>query len=113
VALRAPVSGSRLAPIYTGPRMRLDLVDWNNDGVIDLLLGNAAGTVTYYEGYRFAFTAITTQPSGQRFLQCNSAPFLSYNVLVGSAIGTITNRVATNWPSGGETTGWTSYGSEV
>ena len=110
VALRAPVSGSGLVPIYTGPRMRLDLVDWNNDGVIDLLLGNAAGTVTYYEGYQFAFTAMTAQPAGQRVLQWNSAPFLSYNVLVGPAIGAITNRAATNWPSGGKTTGWTNPG---
>ena len=113
VALRAPVSGSGLVPIYTGPRMRLDLVDWNNDGVIDLLLGNAVGTVTYYEGYRFAFTTMTAQPAGQRVLQWNSAPFLSYNVLVGPAIGAITNRAATNWPSGGKTTGWTNSGGEA
>ena len=109
VALRAPVSGSGMVPIYTGPRMRLDLVDWNNDGAIDLLLGNADGTVSYYEGYRFAFTAMTAQPSGQQVLQWNSAPFLSYHVLAGPAIvGSITNCVATNLPSGGNTTCWTN-----
>ena len=59
-----PVPGSGLQPIYTGARMRLDLVDWNNDGMMDLLVGNADGTISYYEGYRFAFTAISAQPSG-------------------------------------------------
>jgi len=43
VALRAPVSGRGLVPIAIGPRMRLDLVDWNNDGAIDLLVGNYLG----------------------------------------------------------------------
>jgi hypothetical protein len=108
VALRAPVSGSGLVPINTGPRMRLDLVDWNNDGVIDLLLGNADGSVSYYEGYRFAFIPMTAQPSGQRVLQWNSAPFLSYHVLAGPSLGAISNRVATNLPSGGKTTCWTN-----
>ncbi len=108
VAIRAPVSGGGLAAIYTGPRMRLDLVDWNNDGVIDLLLGNGDGTVSYYEGYPFAFTAMTAQPSGQQVLQWNSASFLSYSVLAGPSIGAITNRVAANLPSGGKSTCWTN-----
>ena len=108
VALRAPVSAGGLAPISTGPRMRLDLVDWNNDGVMDLLLGNSNGTVSYYEGYRFAFTALTAEPSGQQVLAWNSAPFLSYQVLAGPAIGAITNRIATGLPSGGKTTCWTN-----
>jgi hypothetical protein len=109
VALRAPVSGGGLVPIYTGPRMRLDLVDWSNDGVMDLLLGNADGTVSYYEGYPFAFTAMTAQPSGQQVFQWNSAPFLRYRVLAGPAImGAMTNCVATNLASGGKTTCWTN-----
>lgn len=108
VAISAPVSGSGLVPINTSPRMRLDLVDWNNDGVIDLLLGNVDGTVTYYEGYRFVATAMTAQPSGEQVLQWNSAAFLSYHVLAGPAIATITNGVATNLPSGGKTTCWTN-----
>jgi hypothetical protein len=109
MALRAPVSAGGLVPINTSVRMRLDLVDWNNDGVIDLLLGNVDGTVSYYEGYRFALTAMTAQPSGQRVFQWNSAPFLSYHVLAGPSIsGAITNRVATNVPSGGKTTCWTN-----
>lgn len=107
-ALRAPVSAGGLAPVSTGPRMRLDLVDWNNDGVMDLLLGNSNGTVSYYEGYRFVFAAMTAQPSGQQVFQWNSAPFLGYNVLAGPSIGVITNRLATNLPSGGTTTCWTN-----
>jgi hypothetical protein len=108
VAISAPVSGSGLVPINTGPRMFLDLADWNDDGVIDLILGNLDGTVSYYEGYWFAFTAMTAQPSGQQVLQWNSASFLSYAVLTGRSSGAITNCVATNWPSGGNTTWWTN-----
>jgi hypothetical protein len=50
----APVSDTdgTLVPINTGHRMRLDLVDWNNDGVMDILVGNLKGTVYYYQGYR-------------------------------------------------------------
>ena len=35
---RFPAGG--LQPINIGPRMRLDLADWNNDGIVDLLVGN-------------------------------------------------------------------------
>jgi hypothetical protein len=108
VALRAPVSGSGLQPIYTGQRMRLDWVDWNNDGVMDLLLGNADGTVSYYEGYRFGFTAIAAQPAGQCALQWQSAAYLSYRVLAGASANSITNLIATNLPSAGKTTCWTN-----
>ena len=112
VALRAPVSGSGLQPIQTGVlnnrRMRLDWVDWNNDGVMDLLLGNADGTVSYYEGYRFAFTARTALGGGQYAWQWNSAPYLSYHVLAGPALDSVTSIVATNLPSGGATTRWTN-----
>jgi hypothetical protein len=111
VALRVPVSGSGLQPIYTGPRMRLDWVDWNNDGVMDLLLGNADGTITYYAGYRFAFTALAPQASGQCALQWRSAPYLSYQVLVGASPSAITNLAATNVPSAGEITCWTNAGT--
>ncbi|MCX6928903.1 MAG: VCBS repeat-containing protein [Verrucomicrobia bacterium] len=111
VALRTPVSGSGLRPIYTGPRMRLDWVDWNNDGVMDLLLGNADGTVSFYEGYRFCFTTIAPQPAGERALQWKSADYLSYRVLAGPSAESITNLVATNLPSGGKTTSWTNSSS--
>jgi hypothetical protein len=108
VALRAPVSGSGLQAISTGPRMRLDWVDWNNDRVMDLLLGNATGTVSYYEGYRFGFTAVAAQPAGQCALEWHSAAYLSYQVLAGPSPDSITNLVAANLPSGGINTCWTN-----
>jgi hypothetical protein len=107
VALQVPSSGGAFAPIYTGNRMRLDLVDWNNDGAMDLILGNVDGTVIYYEGYRFAFAS--PQPcAGDQFTVCwQSAPYLRYHILAGSAVTGITNQVATNLLSGGATTVWT------
>ena len=108
VALRAPISGSGLTPIQTGPRMRLDLVDWNSDGVMDLVLGNANGTVYYYEGYRFAFTRVTPQPGGQLRLEWNSAPNLKYHVLANDSPTNLQSQVATSLPSGGTTTAWTN-----
>ena len=75
---------------------------------MDLLLGNADGTVSYYEGYRFGFTAITAQPAGQCAVQWHSAAYLSYQVLAGPSAGSITNLVATNLPSGGRITCWTN-----
>jgi hypothetical protein len=112
IALRAPISGGGLQPIQTGVpnnrRMRLDWVDWNNDGVMDLLLGNADGTVSRYEGYRFGFTAIAAPAAGQYILQWHSAAYLSYRVLAGASANSITNLIATNLPSGGKTTCWTN-----
>jgi len=112
VALRVPVSGSGLQPINTGPRMRLDWADWNNDGVMDLLLGNADGTVSYYEGYRFAFAALRAQGGSHYALQWNSAPYLKYDVLAGTSADRPTNLLVTNWPSSGNVTTWTNYSSE-
>ena len=111
VTLRAPVSGSGLQPIYTGVRMRLDWVDWNNDGVMDLQVGNADGTISYFEGYRFAFAMVGNQPSGPCILEWNSASYLSYHLLSGTSLGSITNLVATSVPSGGKTTCYTNSGS--
>jgi len=109
LALQVPAAASsNLVAINTGARMRLDLVDWNNDGVMDLILGNADGTVFYYEGYRFAFTSPACPPSGTLALQWNSAPCLKYNLLVGSLVTNIQAKIATNVPSGGLTTCWTN-----
>jgi hypothetical protein len=109
VGLRAPpVSGSGLVPINTGGRMRLDLVDWNNDGTIDLLIGNLNGTVSYYEGYRFGFTQMTALSPGQHVCEWNSASNLTYQVLGGDSLSSITNPVVTNVASGGTTTRWTN-----
>jgi FG-GAP-like repeat len=108
VALRVPVTSGSSAPIYTGPRMRLDLMDWNGDGVIDILLGNANGTLTYYEGYRFAFKSISPPSAGRCAVQWNSAPYLKYHVFAGTSPGLLTGLVASNFPSAGKTTCWTS-----
>jgi hypothetical protein len=108
VALQVPVSGGTFTPLYTGSRMRLDLVDWNNDGVLDIVLGNANGTVNYYGGYRFAFSSPLSCASGQIALQWNSASYLKYNLLAGPSVTNILNVVATNFPSGGSTTWWTN-----
>jgi hypothetical protein len=111
VTLWAPVSGSGLQPINTGVRMRLDWVDWNNDGVMDLLVGNADGTVSCFEGYRFAFTTVCEGPSGQCALQWNSAPYLSYQLLSGPSPESVTNLVAASVLSAGKITCYTNSAS--
>jgi hypothetical protein len=108
VALCAPVSGGGLTAINTGGRMRLDLVDWNNDGVIDLIVGNLNGTVSFYEGYRFVIREVGAQPAGEFVLRWTSAPFLGYRLLAGPAVSLITNVLATHLPSAGTTTSWTN-----
>jgi hypothetical protein len=112
VALCAPVADTGLVPIVTGPvpgaRMRLHLVDWNNDGVMDLLVGNANGTISYYEGYRFTLIKPARRPNGQLALQWNSAPYLKYNILAAASPGSVFTKVATNVASGGKTTCWTN-----
>lgn len=112
-AIAAPVSGSGLIPIYTGYRMRLHLADWNDDGVTDILLGNADGTVSLYEGYHFAILGLTVQPDGTCTLQWNSAPYLDYEILTGSQPNDVTACVATNLPSGGTTSSWTNSASDA
>ena len=108
VAISAPVSGSGLVPIYTSFRMRLDLVDWNNDGVVDLLLGNADGTVAFFAGYRFRFTKVAPVLGGGLTLQWQSAPYLKYNILAGNSPEAISSVVGANLPSGGNLTSWTN-----
>jgi hypothetical protein len=79
---------------------------------VDLLLGNAAGTVSYYEGYRFAFTAVNTHPAGQIAFQWNSAAFVNYRLLAGPSPTSMTNVAAANVPSGGTITSWTNSAPE-
>ncbi len=107
VPICAPSSGSGLVPINTGARMRLDLADWNNDGVVDLVLGNADGTIFCYEGYCFAFSRLALEPNGLATLEWTSAPFLNYTVLAGSAPEQTTNIAVSGLPSAGKTTTWT------
>ena len=112
VALKAPVSGLGLQPIYTSSRMRLDLTDWNNDGAVDLLLGNVDGTISLFEGYRFALSRLVPGTGGQSVLQWHSAPFLKYQVLAGPSVANLRNIVATGLLSSGRITGWTNAAPE-
>ena len=89
--------------------MRLDLADWNGDGVTDLLIGRSDGTVYCYDGYKFAFTSIASQSGGSRLLQWNSASDLTYQVLSGITPEVVTNLLVTNCPSGENVTAWTNW----
>jgi len=104
IALQSPQEGIGLADIDTGYRMRLEVVDWNNDDVTDLLIGTHDGYVAYYEGYRFAVTSIEIQ-SGEVVLQWNSANYLTYNILAGETPGAL-SPLATDLTSDGKTTTW-------
>ena len=113
IALQAPLAGQGLRSIYTGSRMRLDLADWNNDGVTDLLLGNADGTVYFYEGYRFTFSAVTTAAGPSVTLQWNSAPYLKYDLDSRSALVSSWSTLATNVPATNKITTWTGSKDEA
>ena len=106
VPLQSPLPGTGLADIDTGYRMRLELVDWNNDNVTDLLIGDDEGYVFYYEGYRFAFSRIGIRSDGHIIIEWNSADYLAYNVLAGKAPNA-QNLIANDLPSGGNITSWT------
>ncbi len=111
-SIGAPVAGKGLQPITIGPRMRLDLVDWDADGVMDLLIGRSDGTVYCYNGYKFAFTSITSASAGSRLLQWNSASYLTYQVLSGINPNLVTDLLVTNCASGGNVTAWTNYSTD-
>jgi hypothetical protein len=91
--------------------MRIDLADWNYDGVMDLILGDYSGKVYYFEGYRFALTRITPQPGGQIVLQWKSASNLNYQILIGASPANALVKAATNLPSGGNISLWTNTAS--
>ena len=108
VPIRAPVAAGGLLPINTSTRMRLCLVDWNEDGVVDLLLGNAEGTIARFEGYQFRFTSIEAQSGTRCAFQWTSALYLKYHVLGGSTPNSLSGVLASNLPSGGNGTCWTN-----
>jgi len=108
VAIQAPVAGSGLVAINTGSRMRLELVDWNADGVIDLLVGNYDGQVLFYQGYRFAIVSVAADSPDEMVLRWSSAPFLDYLVLSGPTPDTIRTPLGTSIPSAGSTTSSTN-----
>lgn len=103
--LRAPVQGTGLANIDTGYRMRLEVVDWNNDNVTDLLIGDDEGYIFLYEGYYLEFTRIDIQSDGNLIIEWNSADYLAYKILLGKNLNSL-SAAASNWPSGGKVTTW-------
>jgi hypothetical protein len=109
--LCAPKADGTSPPINTGGRMRLDLTDWNNDGVTDLILGNLNGTVSLFEGYHLRFRAIEKPKLGELVLRWESAPFKRYQIWSGTSVEGITNLAVTNCVSMGNTTTWTNYSS--
>jgi hypothetical protein len=105
VALQSPLEGIGLGDIDTGYRMRLEVVDWNNDGVDDVLIGTHDGYVLRYEGYLFAVDSIERTVPPQLAIRWKSANYLTYNVLVGPTIESLT-IAESDVPSGGKTTTW-------
>ena len=113
IAIKAPVSAGGLVPITTvgtptNNRMRLDLVDWNNDGVMDMLVGDTTGTISYFNGYHFSIRLVGKDMCDGHIVEWSSAPYLRYTLLAGQSISGITNRVASGVPSSGVTTCWTN-----
>jgi len=113
VYLQAPAANGQLANIQTGSgsRLRLDLVDWNDDGVMDIIYGQSDGTVHYCEGYYFCSNLIR-KTTNAIVLQWSSASLLNYSVLAYSNVNDachLTNcHATTNLASGGNTTSWTN-----
>lgn len=107
-ALTAPVNGQGLTAVVTGNRMRLDVADWNADGVPDVLIGDTSGRVYLYAGYRFTLNCPEPAPGGDLVLSWCSAPYLKYDLL-GTASLTLTETpLATGILSAGVTTRWTN-----
>ena len=101
-------SGRGSVNIQTGGRMRLDLVDWNNDGVADIILGNLDGTVTFFEGYHFGIRSVTQLSGNRLVLQWDSAPYLTYDVYSTGCLDASNCVTVADWPSQGKTTRWTN-----
>jgi len=102
--LRAPEDGAGLQPIDDYYRMRLDVADWNEDGTPDLLIGANTGTVSYYEGYRFAFRGIIRTSPTSVELSWHSADYLEYDVFAGTAPRQINTLVEPAVSSQGDVT---------
>ncbi len=124
VALQAPVPAGGLANIADSPagtpRMRLDLADWNSDGVMDAIVGLSSGQVVLYPGYRLGLEArscpnqwfgLASPPCSQQdqvVLRWGSARYLTYTVLGGSDLANLNAVLASNVPGGPVFTLWTN-----
>jgi hypothetical protein len=106
--LQVPNTSGVLTNIITGARMRVLPVDWNNNGVMDVLVGNADGTITYFEGYHLAIRNVLMVSASRVAIQWDSAPCLKYNVLVNGCPTGIVCPTITNLVSGGTSTWWTN-----
>lgn len=108
--LQAPEQGIGLVNIDTGYRMRLEVIDWNNDGVLDLLIGTQDGYVLYYEGYPFAVCSIQQAGSYEIIIEWNSADSLTYDLLAGETLDALF-PIAARLPSSGDMTMWSDIPS--
>lgn len=90
-----------------GARMRIAPTDWNSDGILDLLVGNADGTTAFYEGYKFDITGLHSQADGKLRLEWSSCELLSYRVFARDLDTGLESLVATDIPSAGTNTTWT------
>ncbi len=111
--LKAPDTATEtlvpVAPVSVpNGRLRIDISDWNNDGVMDLLVGNTAGTVCLYEGYQFRITSVVKRGSDLE-LRWNSAPALRYNLLFCNDGPSAGCPAYSNIVSGGNVTCWTNH----
>lgn len=108
VPLTVPISSGQIVPVNTSNRMRMDLADWDGDGLPDLFLGNTEGTICWFQTYRFAVTMLSRSADGQTVIRWNSSPYLFYSVLTGPTATTCKDIVATGLTSGGTVTSWTN-----
>lgn len=109
VSLTSPTSSGLVVPINTSNRMRLDLADWNGDGSPDLFLGNADGTICWFESYRFAITKLSRSANGNVVVQWHSSPYLTYSIITGPSAASCKDVIASGVPSGGTVTSWTNF----
>jgi hypothetical protein len=88
--------------------MRLEVVDWNGDGLPDVLIGNGDGTILFYQGYCFRLAPPARLAADEGILEWTSALYLRYHVLGGPSPEVLRTIVGSNVLSAGEVTRWTN-----